>query len=278
MLSLPDPSRHYNQIYNLDALDFFNLVANSSIDLILTSPPYDDMRTYKGFDFAFKPIAHECYRSLRPGGVLVWVVKDQIKDGGESLTRMRQALYFVDIVGFRLHQTIVWYRDSTVFPDPTRYTRNAEYCYIFSKGKPSTVNLIQRANKWAGDKRKPDSTQQQTEIDGSKSTRIRKPVKTMGTLTDVWKIGVGWGKTTKDNFVFQHPAVMPEALAERHILTWTDPGCIVIDPFLGTGTTAKLARKHGRHYMGCDISQEYIAIAQKRLDIPYTMPMLELIS
>ena len=141
---------------------------------------------------------------------------------------------------------------------------------MLSKGAPKTIHLLTAPNRWAGDARRPDSTKTQTEIDGRKTIRDRKSTKEHGTLTDVWRLGVGYGKTTKDDFVFAHPAVMPEQLAERPILTWSDAGDLVLDPFAGTGTTAKMARLHGRRFMGCEISAEYLRIAEKRLALPYT--------
>jgi site-specific DNA-methyltransferase (adenine-specific) len=263
-----------NIAYNESAEIFLPKIADASIDLTVTSPPYDNMRTYKGFSWDFELIAKHLYRVLKPGGVCVWVVRDQIKDYSETLTRMRQALYFVDEVGFKMHQTIVWHRRGTIFPDRTRYTRNAEYCYILSKGRPKTINLQVRANKWPGDSHTPTATTARYNNDGSRTVKKRNPVKSHSPYIDVWPIEAGHMKSTKDKCAFGHPAIMPEKLAERHVLTWSNPGDVVLDPFLGSGTTAKMAALHNRQWVGCELSPDYFRLIQERLSLPVQPSLL----
>lgn len=248
-----------------DALDFLATLPDDSIDMGLTSPPYDNLREYNGYAWGFEGIARELYRVIKPGGVLVWVVGDATINGSETLTSFKQALYFKEACGFNVHQTIIFHDPGTAFPDPTRYTRQSEYMFVFSKGEPSVIHLQVKRNKWAGDRRPPGSIKLQTEPNGKKSVRKRKPVKEFGVMGNVWTIGTGHGKSTKDIIAFQHPAIFPEALAERHILTWSNPGDIVMDIFMGSGTTGKMAMKTGRYFIGCDISQEYVDLAQRRI-------------
>lgn len=262
-----------NTVIQSDALDFLKSLPSGSVDMILTSPPYDNLRKYKGFTWDFEGIARESYRVLKSGGVMVWVVGDSVIDGSESLTSLKQAIYFKETVGYRCHQTMIFHDPGTPFPDPTRYTRQFEYMFVLSKGRPVTINLLTGPNKWAGDKRPEGSIKLQREQDGTRSVRRRKPVKQFGTLGNVWVIGTGHGKSTKYEAAFDQGAIFPEKLAERHIATWTNQGDLVCDFFMGSGTTADVARRMGRHYIGCDISPEYVQDIHRRLAQPYTMPL-----
>lgn len=254
-----------DRIHCLDALTLLRGLSSNYVDMALTSPPYDNLRTYNGYSWDFEGIAMEAYRVLKPGGVLVWVVGDATINGSETLTSFKQALYFKEVCGFNVHQILFFHDPGTAFPDLTRYTRQIEYMFILSKGIPQTIHLQVKRNKWAGDRRPAGSIKLQTEPNGKKSIRKRKPVKEFGVMGNMWTLGTGHGKSTHDSIAFQHPAIFPEALAERHILTWSNPGDIVMDFFMGSGTTAKMAMKHGRHYIGCDLSQEYVDLARKRL-------------
>lgn len=260
-----------NYVWCMDALRFLRELPDETVDMILTSPPYDNLRAYKGFSWDFEGIAQRSYQVLKQGGVLVWVVGDGVVGGSETLTSFRQALYFKSI-GFRVHQTLIFHDPGTAFPDPTRYTRQAEYMFVFSKGKPKTIHLQTQPNRWAGDRRPPGAVKVQRENDGSMSSRVRKPVKDYGVMGNVWTIGTGHGKSTADAIAFDHPAMFPEELARRHIATWTGSGDLVLDYFMGSGTTAKVARAMGRHYIGCDIAPDYVSLARERLRLPFQQP------
>lgn len=266
-----------NTIYNFEASVLLGLLGTGSVDLIVTSPPYDNLRTYKGFTWDFEAIARESYRVLKPGGVLVWVVGDATVNGSETLTSMRQALYFVDVVGFKMHDTMIFGDPGTAFPDPTRYTQQFEYMFVLSKGRPKTINLQLQRNKWAGDRRREGSIKTQTEQDGSKSIRKRKPVKEYGVMGNIWMLGTGHGKSTKDKCAFEHPAIFPEELVRRHILTWSSPGDLVLDYFVGSGTTAKIARKYNRRFIGGDIAADYVDLSVRRLAIPDSVDMFSML-
>lgn len=255
-------------VYHMKAEELLAALPDSTIDLIVTSPPYDNLRTYKGFGWDFELIAKESYRVLTPGGVLVWVVGDATVNGSETLTSMRQALYFVDVTGFRMHDTMVYQKDAYAFPDVSRYYQVWEYMFVLSKGAPRTTNLARvkttHLNNSASTKRKADGSLHRAAYKTGNETRV---------LENVWKFGVGNGKSTLDKIAFEHPATFPEPLAERHVLTWSKPGDTVLDYFGGSGTTAKMARQNGRRYLTCDISAEYVELMQKRLAQPFTVPM-----
>ena len=91
-----------------DSAELMKQIPDCSIDLTVTSPPYDGLRKYKGFDWDFQKIAQELFRATKEGGVVVWVVNDGTEGGSETGTSFRQALYFKDVAGFRLHDTMIW--------------------------------------------------------------------------------------------------------------------------------------------------------------------------
>lgn len=248
-----------NHIYTMDCVQGLSLIDAGAIDLTVTSPPYDNLRNYTGFEWDFERTARELYRVTKPGGVVVWVVSDATIKGSETGTSFRQALYFMEC-GFRLHDTMIWKKDTMSFPDVTRYGNNFEYMFVFSKGRPNAVNKIKdRRNKWVGSKIHGTSRG----VDGTtfrKANHNKSTVKQYGERFNVWEI-----PTEKANKT-GHPAVFPEKLARDHILTWSNPGDTVLDPFIGSGTTAKMALLTGRNYIGFDISEEYCEIARKRIE------------
>lgn len=228
------------------------------VQLTVTSPPYDKLRDYKGYDFPFEEIADELYRVTAPGGVVVWVVGDRIKNG-RSLTSFRQAIYFQEI-GFAAHDIMIYQKKNTPFTRSNAYTNAYEMMFVMSKGKPSTFNPLKVPTQRHGmemltHNKLPDG------INKKKLGELKKEK----TRTNIWAYAVGLGGTTNDRIAFQHPAVFPEKLAEDHIKSWTNPGDVVLDPMCGSGTTGKMALIHNRRFIGIDISAEYIEIARRRL-------------
>lgn len=261
---MSDISELINQVHHMSALDLLARLPDASVDCVVTSPPYDNLRTYNGYSFEFEPIAHETYRVLKPGGVCVWVVGDATVNGSETLTSMRQALYFVDVCGFRMHDTMIYQKDGEQPQLPyVRYGQRWEYMFVMSKEQPAVTNIILTPKTG---KVTYSSTRRQ--VDGSTTKKVVR--EGGGTIGNIWRIATGYMKTTSDKECYEHPAMFPEELSRRHIETWTQPGEIVLDYFGGTGTTAKMARQHGRDYITCDISAEYCDIMRKRLAMPYT--------
>lgn len=247
-----------NQIYNIDCVEGMRQLEDCSIDMTVTSPPYDNLRNYKGFEWNFEETAIELYRVTKPGGVVVWVVGDATINGSETGTSFRQALYFMQC-GFRLHDTMIWKKDTMSFPDKTRYGQNFEYMFVFSKGRPKTINKIRdRKNKYVGTKIHGTSrnTAGQT---FRKANHNKNIVSEYGERFNVWEI------PTEKNNKTGHPAVFPEQIANDHILTWSSPEDTILDPFMGSGTTAKMAILNNRNFIGFELSKEYCEIAQKRI-------------
>ena len=262
-----------NTVYNQNCIDGMNAMDAESVDLCVTSPPYDDLRTYNDsskWDFnVFKDVAQALTRVLKPGGVIMWNVNDATINGGESGSSFRQALYFMEECGLRLHDTMIYEKSGIAFaagPHSVRYSQAFEYCFILSKGKPKTVNIIMdKKNKWAGisswGNAKARKKTGELEDAGKKSKEIRE----FGARTNIWRIinSGGFGQSSKE--AYKHPATMPEELARGHIITWSNPGDLVIDPFMGSGTTAAMAIAENRNYIGFEIDEEYYGLCQSRL-------------
>jgi site-specific DNA-methyltransferase (adenine-specific) len=247
--------------HNVDVLAGF---PDACIDLTVTSPPYDNLRTYNGYNFDFEGVAQQLYRVTKAGGVVVWVVGDATVNGSETGTSFRQALYFMEC-GFNLHDTMIYQKAGFRFPDAARYNPTFEYMFIFSKGAPLKWNpLRDKKNIYVGSKVARQS--QNRNIDGSLTPNSawnnnkNKTVNEYGKRDNVWIYGIGGEQELGD-----HPAVFPEALVQDHIISWSNPGDVVLDPFVGSGTTAKMAKQNGRHWIGIDISPEYCKLAEKRV-------------
>ena len=246
-----------NKVIQGDCLEVMKEIPDGSVDMVLTSPPYDNLRTYKGYTFNFEGIAKELYRVLKDGGVCVWVVADETSNFCESLSSFRQALYF-NSIGFNLLDTMIYHKTTVppAYPTLRRYGNCFEYMFVLSKGRPNTFNAIEN-DKIHGVKEY-HSTYRQT--DGSlKKRHIAKVENTKKKITNLWSYGSG-GKSE-----FNHPAKFPEKLAEDHILSWSNEGDIILDPMAGSGTTLKMAKKNNRNYIGIEISKEYIDIINRRL-------------
>ena len=249
-----------NKIYNMDCLDGLKFLEDESIDLTITSPPYDDLRKYNGFDWDFKGIVEQLYRVTKDGGIVVWVVGDATKNGSETGTSFKQALFFKE-VGFNLHDTMIWYKGSCPFPDKTRYYQSFEYMFVFCKGKIKKFCAIEdRANKWGGTKVHGTLRQADGSLKKPTGIKVGRDVKLYGVRFNVWEI------SPERNNKTGHPAVFPEQLVNDHIISWSDEGDTVLDCFMGSGTTAKMALLNNRNYIGFEISKEYCEIAEKRIN------------
>lgn len=232
---------------------------DSSIDMVMTSPPYDNLRNYKGYSFNFEGIADELYRVVKDGGVVVWVVADAVVDGSETGTSFKQALYFKSI-GFNIHDTMIWSKETFTFPDPTRYGQSFEYMFVFSKGKPKTVHKLKdRTNKWGGAIIHGTSR----DADGTTFRKANDKKSYVGEYGERFNV---WNIHTEKNNTTGHPAVFPVELASDHISSWTDEGDIVLDPFMGSGTTGVACKKLFRNFIGIEISEEYFNISKNRIN------------
>lgn len=248
-----------NKIYSMDCLEGMKLLEDNSIDLTVTSPPYDDLRKYNGYSWDFEGIAKELYRVTKQGGVVVWVVNDKTVKGSETGSSFKQALYFKE-VGFNLHDTMIWVKDGGgAVGSNLCYTQNFEYMFVLSKGKPNSINLIRdKVNQSYGQDK---SGVGRRRTDGVHKIEKRKPSKEFSKRNNWWYIPPQKGNG--------HPAVFPEQLAHDHIISWSNEGDVVMDIFMGSGTTAKMCKLTNRNYIGFEISEEYCQIAEERLANTY---------
>ena len=249
-----------NHLYNENCLETMRKMPDNYIDFVITSPPYDDIRNYNGYKFEFKMITKELYRILKIGGVIIWVVADATIDGSETGTSFKQALYFKEL-GFRLHDTMIYYKNNPMPQTGNRYHQHFEYMFAFSKGNPKTFNPIVEPTKYHGlANMKNRGTEGSLEYEKVERTKEKK-------VGNVFFYSVGGGISTKDKIAFQHPAIFPEKLVIDQIITWTNENDLVYDPFMGSGTTAKVAQMLNREWIGSEISVEYVQIAEERLGI-----------
>ena len=246
-----------------------NRMEDNSIDLVVTSPPYDNLRTYDNDvdqtwgESVWKPIISELSRVIKEGGVIVWVVGDATINGSETGSSFKQALCFMEC-GLNLTDTMIFQKGARGAVGNNKiYWQSFEYMFVLSKGSPSTINLIEdRRNK---EMREGDRGSKRL-VDGSLLKIKRGGYGELGRRTNIWSYLTGRGHSASEAYAFEHPATFPENLAHDHIISWSNEGDIVYDPFLGSGTTAKMAKMTKRKYLGSEINGDYFKIAQKRLD------------
>lgn len=251
------------KIFCGDHLKVLSKFPDNFVDLTITSPPYDKLRKYKGYSFDFGKLSRELYRITKNGGIVVWVIGDATISGSETGTSFRQALFFKKI-GFNIHDTMI-FRKRNPLPQVKRkrYMNEFEFMFIFSKGYPNICNYlmipcetvglknIQTKNYSAGVQRK---TVRLVEVNKEKIKG------------NVWEYSIG-SAMTPDKFAFKHPSTFPERLAEDHILSWSNPGQVILDPMCGSGTVLKIAKKNKRKWIGIDSSEEYFRISKRRVQI-----------
>ena len=235
------------------------------VDLVLTSPPYDSLRDYGGQVWDFESVAESLLLSLMPGSVMVWVVGDETKNGSESGSSFRQALWFMEH-GLNLHDTMIYAKNGPPYPSQNRYFQVFEYMFIFSKGEPKTVNLIKdRKNRWAGGKWSSGRSKRTKAGELTYDPQLDWNVKEFGVRFNIWEYNTGYGYSAEADYIYEHPAIFPPALAKDHIESWSNPNDIVLDPLMGSGTTLRAAKDLGRKAIGIEIEEKYCEIAAKRM-------------
>jgi DNA modification methylase len=254
------PEKMLNTIICGDCLEVMKTLPDKCVDLTVTSPPYDNLRTYNGFSFDFEPIARELYRVTKDGGVVVWVVGDSTKDGSESGTSFRQALYFKE-VGFNLHDTMIYIKENYAPLTHNRYEQAFEYMFAFSKGRPKTFNPIKEKSKWGGTSTFGKPSYYKT-TDGKLTQKDKMMIGEYKIKSNLWTYKTG---TMSETSKYDHPAMYPLKLAKEQIMSWSSKDDIVLDPFVGAGTTTVACKDLNRNYIGIEISPEYCKIAEERL-------------
>ena len=248
-------------LWHGDCLELMKNIPDGSVDLTVTSPPYDNLRTYNGnisqWSFEkFKLIAEELYRITKDGGVVVWIVGDATIKGSETGTSFRQALYFMEC-GFNLHDTMIYQKNGTGACGSNKcYWQTFEYMFVFSKGKIKTVNRLttETTVKQGGSRIKNNGEKKKENriIDNEKKS-VR---------SNVWVYNVG---NANNDDKTGHPAVFPEQLAKDHIISWSNEGDTVLDPFMGSGTTGVACVNTNRNFIGIELDEGYFNIAKERI-------------
>jgi DNA modification methylase len=251
------------EIWHGDCLELMKNIPDGSIDMVLTSPPYDNLRTYNGSlkwgEHIWKPVIKELFRLTKDGGAVVWVVGDATINGSETGTSFKQALYFKE-VGFNIHDTMIWNKGSFANPSKNRCHQVFEYMFIFTKKTVKTFNeILDRKNKYLGIRGASGRNK-----DGTRKTGTSEVKREFGQRFNIWDISIGGGSSYKGKC--SHPAVFPEKLAHDHIITWSNEGDIILDPFAGSGTTGKVARQLNRQFILIEREREYYNICIERLN------------
>ncbi|MDB4486528.1 site-specific DNA-methyltransferase [bacterium] len=247
-----------NKTYNENCLYTMARMEDDFIDLTVTSPPYDNLRDYKGFDFDWKKVIKELYRITVKGGVVVWVVGDSTQKGSETGTSFKQALFAMEC-GFNMHDTMIYAKNSYMPLTHNRYEQQFEYMFVWTKGKPNTFNPIKIPSLTAGTKRNRGGSKA-NEVNYAERKRQEKTiVNAEKQKANIWFYDVGKNDKTR------HNAPFPEQLANDHIISWSNENDLVYDPFMGSGTTAKMAKLNNRNWIGSEISKDYCDIINERL-------------
>jgi len=252
-----------------DSADLLFRLPAGSIDLVVTSPPYDGLRAYEGFSFDFERIAKGLYHAVKDGGVVVWVVDDETVDGSRTLTSLKQAIYFKEECGFNVHDIMIFGKKNALPKGGKRYKQEYEFIFVLVKGKLKTFNPLMVKSKSVGGGKKYSSFKSKRDSIKRKRSLEQNRVKELHEerrLGNIFMYSVGYGVSTRDKEAYKHPAIFPEQLAYDNIYTWSNPGDIVLDIFSGSGTTVKMAKEMGRHYVGFELSENYCGIANRRLD------------
>ena len=253
------------EIHNENCLFTMQKMPDDFIDMVITSPPYDNIRSYGGNDLKeFEKIAQSLFRVLKKGGTIVWIVNDQSSNWNESGTSFKQALFFKD-VGFNLLDTMIYLKSPRgAVGNNQCYWQSFEYMFVFTKGKPKTIHLIcDRENK---ESRKGDTGTKRI-FNGDLKKIKRNGYAKLGRRTNVWHYNIGKGHSASDNIAHKHPAIFPERLVADHLKSWSNENDLVYDPFMGSGTTAKVAESLKRKWIGSELNSEYCKIAYERLDL-----------
>lgn len=254
-----------------DALTELQKFPSESVQCCVTSPPYDDLRKYGGHSWNFEGIATELTRVMVPGGVICWNVGDSVVDGSETLSSSKQKIFFREQCGLRIHDTMIYERSNFGQPEKVRYHQMFEYVFILSKGAPRCFNpLRDKPNAWAGTKTFGKNTLR--ESDGTMGERRRNIITEFGMRGNVWK-GLTRGQGDCCDGV-DHPAMMPKWLAHDLILSWSNIGDTVIDPFGGSGTTGKQALELGRNAILIDINSTFVELMKKTCDVTPGLPLV----
>ena len=247
-----------------DCLNLLGTLPPDSVDLTVTSPPYDDLRRYDTpAPLDLPALGRALLRVTRPGGVCAVVIQDASRRHAKSLSSFRLAVDWCDHAGWRLFECCLYVRHAA--PGPwwrTRFRVDHEYVLIFLKGdRPRTFHkealLVPTLHAGERVRRRPFARRGTPWGDPPPAVQ---PLQCRGT---VWRYAAS--SAERNALKLTHPATMPDKLAGDLIRCFSDPGGLVLDPLMGSGTTVVMAARLGRAYVGMDASAAYARIARDRL-------------
>jgi site-specific DNA-methyltransferase (adenine-specific) len=253
-----------NKVYQQDCIVGMRKIPDGAIDLVVTSPPYDNLRDYNGYSVDLNETGKNIYRILKDGGVAVMVIQDQTKNFGKSLTSFRTIVDWCDNVGFKLFECVIYRKNGTEGAWwKNRFRVDHEYMPIFLKGeKPQYFNKdsLKVKSKHGGKIMTGFANRKTNGETGKSITKAINEMKCRGTVWDYLMAG------DKDPVKRKHPAPFPDKIPFDFINCFCPPNGIVLDPFVGSGSTVVGAKKLNRSFIGFDISEEYCNLTRKRLD------------
>lgn len=253
-----------NKIICGDAVEIMKKFPSNSVDIVVTSPPYDAVRDYRGFSLDLHAAGKEIHRVLKDGGIAVMVIQDQTKNFGKSLTSFKTIIDWCDSFGFKLFETVIYrkYGAEGAWWNK-RFRVDHEYIPIFLKGeRPQYFNKehLKIPSKHGGKTMTGGGTRLTNGIRiATRAIKIN-PMKCRGTIWEYLTAGDG------SRLKHQHPATFPNQLPYDFISCFAPKNGVVLDPFVGSGTTTVAAKNLGYKYIGIDIAPEYCAIAEKRIE------------
>ena len=254
---------------NADCLEALKLLPDNSVDLIITSPPYADQRvsTYGGvkpekYVEWFLPISKELLRVLKPDGTFVLNIKEKVVNGERS-TYVMELIIEMKKQGWLWTEEFIWYKKNC-FPGkwPNRFRDAWERLLQFNKSK--NFNMYQEEvmvpmGDWAKTRLKnlseTDKRRDNSKVGSGFGKNVSKWVdRDKAYPTNVLNLATETGNKS-------HSAVFPKSLPAWFIKLFTKPGDMVLDPFLGSGTTSMVAGELGRKSIGIEILPEYYELS-----------------
>ncbi len=246
---------------------------DNCIDLIFTSPPYADQRakTYGGIkpdDYVewFLPKTAQFFRVLKPTGTFILNIKERVVDG-------ERHTYVIDLIskareqGWLWTEEFIWHKKNS-YPGkwPNRFRDNWERLIQFNKDKNFAMyqeTVMVPVGSWAKERLAKLSDTDKTRDESRAGSGFGKNVSNWVGRDKVYPTNVLHMATETGNK--NHSAVFPLDLPKWFIKLFTKPGDIVLDPFVGSGTTALAAIELGRSFVGIDINSEYVTLSRERI-------------
>ena len=284
-----------NQYLCGDCIDILKTLDDNSIDLILTSPPYADQRDYgasntkiaaDGYVELFRPKAEQLHRVLKEDGSFVLNINDKVVDGYQHLFVFKLVIMLCDEIGFHLVRDYIWHNPAT---PPNVYStgkygrtkKSHEYCFWFSKSNKWTFNLdpirspykkgMEKFLNGEGKGERSHNTRPSTHSFDCEKVWTNHGGADPGSVISISNTNSNdhFMKLCKEKHI-AHPARFPEKLVVFFVLSGSNEGDIVLDPFSGSGTTAVVAAKNNRRWIGIDANPDYCELAKERMKLDFT--------